>query len=210
MAGVNDAGSGDFSVGLTGGIGSGKSTVADLFAERGVTLIDTDLIAHKLTAPGGAALPAIADAFGPQFLQVDGAMNRALMRDQVFSNPAAKKKLEAILHPLIGQEVVRAAAQATGLYQLFVVPLLVESGRWRERVTRILVVDCPEELQIARVMQRNGLPEEQVRAIMATQSTRAQRSAAADDLIWNDRDATALVPQVDRLHKLYSALAAQQ
>ena len=204
------AGSGDFSVGLTGGIGSGKSTVADLFAERGVTLIDADLIAHHLTEPGGTALPAIARSFGTQFLQADGAMNRAMMRDRVFSDPVAKKNLEAILHPLIRQEVARAAAQATGLYKLFVVPLLVESGRWREQVTRILVVDCPEELQIARVMQRNGLSEEQVHAIMATQATRAQRLAAADDLICNDRDAAALVPQVERLHALYCALAAPQ
>ncbi|MDY7573561.1 dephospho-CoA kinase [Actimicrobium sp. CCI2.3] len=202
------AGSGDFSVGLTGGIGSGKSTVADLFAERGVTLIDADLIAHHLTEPGGTALPAIARSFGTQFLQADGAMNRAMMRDRVFSDPVAKKNLEAILHPLIRQEVARAAAQATGLYTLFVVPLLVESGHWRERVTRILVVDCPEKLQIARVMQRNGLTEEQVHAIMATQATRAQRHAAADDLICNDGDTAALVPQVERLHALYCALAA--
>lgn len=202
-------GPGHFSVGLTGGIGSGKSTVADLFAERGATLIDADLIAHKLTEPGGAALPAIASTFGARFLQPDGAMNRAMMRDQVFSDPVAKKKLEAILHPLIGQEVARAAAQATGLYKLFVVPLLVESGHWRARVTRILVVDCPEELQIARVMQRNGLPEQQVRAIMAAQASRAQRCAAADDLICNDRDTAALILQVERLHALYCALAAQ-
>jgi dephospho-CoA kinase len=209
VAGVSIANPNDFSVGLTGGIGSGKSTVADLFAQRGATLIDADLIAHKLTEPGGAALPAIVSQFGVHFLQADGAMNRALMRDQVFSNPVAKKTLEAILHPLIGQEVTRAAAQATGLYKLFVIPLLVESGRWRERVSRILVVDCPEELQIARVMQRNGLPEEQVRAIMATQTTRAQRCAAADDLICNDRDTAALLPQVERLHALYLGLAAK-
>lgn len=205
---MTPANSSDFSVGLTGGIGSGKSTVADLFAERGVTLIDADLIAHKLTEPGGIALPAIAGTFGAQFLQPDGAMNRAMMRDQVFSNPAAKKQLEAILHPLIGQEVARAAAAASGLYKMFVVPLLVESGRWRERVTRILVIDCPEEVQIARVVARNGLPEQQVRAIMAAQATRAQRSAAADDLICNDRDTVALIPQVERLHALYCALAA--
>ncbi|MFT5533641.1 MAG: dephospho-CoA kinase [Burkholderiaceae bacterium] len=199
----------DFSVGLTGGIGSGKSTVADLFAERGATLIDADLIAHKLTEPGGAALPAIASAFGAQVLQPDGAMDRTKMRDQVFSNPVAKKKLEAILHPLIREEVARAAAQATGLYKLFVVPLLVESGHWRDRVSRILVVDCPEELQIARVIHRNGLPEQQVRAIMSAQTSRAQRNAAADDLICNDRDTAALIPQVERLHALYCALAAQ-
>ncbi|GAA4023476.1 dephospho-CoA kinase [Actimicrobium antarcticum] len=198
-----------FSVGLTGGIGSGKSTVANLFAERGATLVDTDQIAHQLTAPGGIALGPIVAAFGADSLQTDGAMNRALMRERVFSNPLAKKQLEAILHPLIRSEVDRAAQQAHGPYTMFVVPLLVESGQWKSRVGRILVVDCAEALQVARVMQRSGLPVQQVHAIMASQVTRAQRCAAADDVILNDTDADALVPQVDRLHALYCTLAGQ-
>lgn len=196
-----------FSVGLTGGIGSGKSTVADLFAERGACLIDTDLIAHQLTTPGGQAMAAIAEQFGPAFLLPDGAMNRAMMRDHVFSNAAARQSLEAILHPMIGRAVEQATREATGLYPIFVVPLLVESLRWRDRVTRILVIDCPEALQIARVRQRNNLSEDQVRAIMATQASRAQRNAAADDLIENTGDAAALTPHVNRLHALYCRLA---
>lgn len=200
----------DFSVGLTGGIGSGKSTVAELFGERGAALIDTDQIAHQLTAPGGIALPAVVAAFGTESLLPDGAMNRTLVRERVFSDPAAKKQLEAILHPLIRAEVDRAAQQAHGPYTIFVVPLLVESGKWKNRVNRVLVVDCPEAVQIARVMQRSGLPEQQVRAIMATQATRAQRCAAADDVMCNDSDTAALSPQVDRLHALYCAMATRK
>lgn len=198
-----------FSVGLTGGIGSGKSTVADMFAERGAAIIDTDLIAHHLCAPDGAAVKAIRAAFGAAFIDPDGAMDRAAMRDKVFSEPAAKQQLEAILHPLIRVETERAAQQAEGDYLMLVVPLLVESGNWAQRVTRVLVIDCPEALQIERVMQRNGLSEAQVRAIMAYQVSRTARLAAADDVIVNDGDASALVPQVDRLHALYLSLAAQ-
>jgi dephospho-CoA kinase len=197
-----------FSVGLTGGIGSGKSTVADLFAERGVAVVDTDQIAHQLTAPGGAAITPITEAFGPAFILPDGAMNRGMMRDHVFSDPAARQSLEAILHPLIGLGVEQAARDADGCYLIYVVPLLVESGRWRARVNRILVVDCPEAVQIARVRQRSKLAETQVRAIMATQASRAQRNAAADDLIDNSTDTAALLPQVERLHARYLALAA--
>ena len=197
-----------FSVGLTGGIGSGKTTVANLFAQHGASLIDTDLIAHQLTHVGGAALPQIADAFGAHFLLSDGSMNRPMMRDHVFSDTSGKKKLEAILHPLIRAEVGQAARAATGPYVLYVVPLLVESGSWRDRVTRILVVDCPEALQIARVIQRSALSEQQVRAIMTTQATRAQRLAAADDIIVNSVDAAALLEPVERLHRLYCSLAA--
>ena len=199
----------DFSVGLTGGIGSGKTTVADLFGQRGAALIDTDQIAHQLTAPGGDAIAAIASTFGTQFLLPNGAMDRAKMRDHVFGNPSAKRDLESILHPLIGREVGQAALQANGLYTIFIVPLLVESGRWRTRVSRILVVDCPESLQIKRVMQRNSLSEAQVRAIMATQASRLQRNAEADDLIENGADTNALITQVDRLHGLYCSLAAR-
>lgn len=196
-----------FSVGLTGGIGSGKSTVADLFAARGATIIDTDLIAHRLCAPDGAAIEAIRAAFGPAFIRADGAMDRTAMRDKVFSDPAAKQQLEAILHPLIRDQTERAAREAQGAYVMPVVPLLVESGNWIRRVTRVLVVDCPETLQIARVMQRNRLSQTQVHAIMANQASRTARLAAADDVIVNDADAGALAPQVDRLHALYLSLA---
>ena len=197
-----------FSVGLTGGIGSGKTTVADMFAARGAALVDTDLIAHQLTAPGGAAMPEIHAQFGEAFLTPEGALDRKKMREYVFAEPAAKARLEAILHPLIRIETERAAQQAQGAYLVFVVPLLVESGSWKQRVSRVLAVDCSEQTQIQRVMRRSGLTEPAVRAIMAAQATRAQRLAAADDVIDNDSDALALVPQVDRLHALYASLAA--
>lgn len=196
-----------FTVGLTGGIGSGKSLVADLFAAHGAAIIDTDLIAHQLTMPGGLAIPAIGTAFGAGFIDADGAMDRAKMRQLVFADADAKQRLEAILHPLIQQECERAAANADGAYLMFAVPLLVESGRWRQRVTRILVVDCPEQQQIERVMRRSGLTEPQVRAIMAAQASRAERLAAADDVIVNDGPVTALAPQVERLHAQYLAQA---
>jgi len=196
-----------FSVGLTGGIGSGKSTVADLFAACGAAVIDTDQIAHQLTAPGGAAIAAIQAQFGADFLTVDGAMDRAKMRVRVFADPTAKQQLETILHPLIRSETERAALQAQGTYLLFAIPLLVESGSWKQRLSRVLVVDCPETLQLQRVMQRNQLSEPQVRAIMATQASRAERLAAADDIIVNDGDRAALLPQIERLHALYLSLA---
>jgi dephospho-CoA kinase len=199
-----------FSIGLTGGIGSGKSTVADMFAERGATLVDTDLIAHQITAPGGAAIEAIRAEFGAQAIKADGAMDRAKMRELVFADPSAKLRLEAILHPLIRAETETQAQQASGTYVIFVVPLLVESGGWKQRVSRVLVVDCPEQTQIARVQRRNALDEAQVRAIMATQVTRAVRLAAADDMLLNDGDTAALGPQVDRLHALYCSLAQSQ
>lgn len=195
------------SIGLTGGIGSGKTTVADMFAARGASIIDTDLIAHQLTALDGPAIPAIRSQFGESFLTPEGAMDRARMRAYVFAEPSAKARLEAILHPLIRIETERAASAATGEYLMFAVPLLVESGSWRQRVTRVLVVDCAEETQVRRVMMRSGLAEAQVRAIMAAQATRQQRLAAADDVIDNDGDALALVPQVDRLHAQYLALS---
>jgi dephospho-CoA kinase len=199
-----------FSVGLTGGIGSGKTTVANMFAARGAAVIDTDQIAHELTRPGGIAIPAIAEQFGPDFIASTGALDRARMRDAVFSNPTAKQRLEAILHPLIKSECERAAQQAQGPYLILVVPLLVESGHWKQRVSRVLVIDCPEQQQIVRVMDRNGLSEAQVRAIMANQATRAQRLAAADDVLTNTGDMAALEPEVDRLHALYCALAQPQ
>ncbi|MQA20525.1 dephospho-CoA kinase [Rugamonas rivuli] len=192
-----------FSIGLTGGIGSGKSTVADLFAARGASIVDTDQIAHSLTAPGGAAMPAIVAEFGAEFADANGALDRARMRALVFADPGAKIRLEAILHPRIRDTALAAAEAATGSYVMFAVPLLVESGSWRARVTRVLAVDCPEEVQIARVMARNNLPETQVRAIMATQASRQQRLAAADDIIENGGGIEALEPQIARLHDLY-------
>lgn len=198
-----------FSIGLTGGIGSGKSTVADLFAERGATIVDTDQIAHSLTAPHGPAMPAIVAAFGPEFADAGGALDRARMRALVFADAAAKARLEAILHPRIRDAALAAGAAATGSYVIYAVPLLIESGTWRERVTRICAVDCPEELQIARVMARNNLPEAQVRSIMATQVSRQARLAAADDVIENQAGIEALAPQIDRLHALYLQISGQ-
>jgi dephospho-CoA kinase len=198
---------GRFSVGLTGGIGSGKTTVANMFEARGAAVVDTDQIAHQLTAPGGAAIPQIHAQFGEAFLTTEGAMDRTKVREYVFAEPAAKARLESILHPLIRIETERAAAQAQGLYLVFVVPLLVESGTWKQRASRVLVVDCPEELQVARVMSRSGLSESQVRAIMAAQVPRQVRLAAADDVIVNDGEPSAIAPQVERLHALYATLA---
>ena len=195
-------------IGLTGGIGCGKTTVANLFAERGATLVDADLIAHAMTAPGGPAMPAIAATFGPQFCAADGSLDRAAMRNLVFTDPLAKQRLEAIVHPLIRAAAEREAQAATGLYVIFVVPLLIESGSWRERVARIVVIDCAESTQVARVMARNGLSEPQVRAIMANQVSRATRLAAADDVIVNDAGTDALIPQVEALHAIYRTISA--
>lgn len=192
-----------FCVGLTGGIGCGKSTVADMFAALGASVIDTDQIAHALTAPHGAAMPALLAEFGDDFATPEGALDRAKMRALVFTDDTARARLEAILHPRIRDATAAAAAVATGDYVIFVVPLLIESGTWRERVTRVLAIDCPEELQVARVIARSGLAEAQVRAIMATQVTREQRRAAADDIILNDDGLDALRPQVEILHAMY-------
>ena len=192
-----------FSVGLTGGIGCGKTTVADMFGALGASIVDTDQIAHALTAPHGAAMPALLAEFGADFAAPDGALDRAKMRQLVFSDPGARARLEAILHPRIREATAAAAAIASGAYVIFVVPLLIESGTWADRVTRVLAIDCPEDMQVARVMARNGLTEEQVRAIMAAQVTRAQRLAAADDVVVNDDGLDALLPQVERLHAFY-------
>ncbi|WP_126285163.1 dephospho-CoA kinase [Burkholderia stagnalis] len=198
-----------FAVGLTGGIGSGKTTVADLFAARGATIVDTDLIAHRITAPGGLAMPVIEQAFGPGFVAANGALDRAKMRTLIFSDDAARRRLEAITHPLIRAETDREAREAQGAYVMYVVPLLVESGSWKARADRVLVVDCDVETQIARVMRRNGFTREQVEAIVARQATREARLAAADDVIVNDATTPdALAAQVDALHQRYLACAA--
>lgn len=195
-------------VGLTGGIGSGKTTVADRFAALGVTLVDTDLIAHALTGPGGAAMAAIADTFGPSVIAADGRLDRAAMRHLAFSDPLARKRLEAILHPMIRAESDRQLAQATSAYAILVVPLLVEGGKPRDRVNRVLVVDCSADTQIDRVMQRNALPRDQVLAILAAQASREQRLAAADDVIDNDGPPDTLDARVRALHERYLSLAS--
>ena len=197
-----------FAVGLTGGIGSGKSTVADLFAAHGVPLVDTDVIAHRITAPRGLAMPSIATEFGPSFVASDGSLDRARMRALVFSDENARKRLEAITHPLIRAETERQRQQAPGPYVIVVVPLLVESGSWKTRVNRVLAVDCSIETQIARVMRRNAFTREQVLAIIARQATREARLAAADDVIVNDnRSLEELDVDVDQLHRTYVSLA---
>jgi len=195
-------------VGLTGGIGSGKSAAADRFAELGATLVDSDLIAHQLTGGGGAAMAAIQAAFGAGVVAADGALDRAAMRARVFEAPAERARLEAILHPMIRAESERQCQAATSPYVVLVVPLLVESPDFRQRCARVVVVDCPEALQIARVRARSGLDEAQVRAIMAAQSSRAVRLAAADDVIDNSGDLDALYRQVDALHARYLRMAA--
>jgi dephospho-CoA kinase len=179
-----------------------------MFAALGAAVIDTDAIAHALTAPHGAAMPALLAEFGADFASAEGALDRAKMRALVFADATARARLEAILHPRIRDATAAAAAIATGDYLMFVVPLLIESGTWRERVTRVLAIDCPEALQVARVMARSGLLESQVRAIMAAQVTREQRRAAADDIIVNDDGVDALRPQVEALHALYCAQAS--
>lgn len=196
-----------FSVGLTGGIGCGKTTVANMFGALGASLVDTDEIAHALTAPAGAAMAAIEQEFGSEFVSADGALDRARMRALVFSDPGAKSRLEAILHPRIRDAALAQAAVATGSYVIYVVPLLIESGTWRDRVTRVLAIDCDEAVQIARVMARNGMTEAQVRAIMATQVSRQERLAGADDVITNNGDKALLEPQVARLHAQYLVLS---
>lgn len=199
-----------FLVGLTGGIGSGKSTVADLFAAQGVAIVDTDAIAHALTAPGGAAIPAIREAFGDPVIADDGALDRAAMRAIAFADPQARHRLEAILHPMIGHCCELMIAESQGPYTIVVVPLLVESGRWRQRIDRLLVVDCTVETQIARVMQRNRFERAQVEAIIAVQASREARLAAADDVIDNDGEPHRLAPQVEELHRRYLDFAARK
>lgn len=194
-------------VGVTGGIGSGKSTVAELFRALGAALVDTDAIAHELTLPGQPAVMQIAQRFGKEFLADDGSLDRAAMRAKVFSDPAARRDLENILHPMIRREVERRISEACGPYVLLLVPLLVESGGYKNVVKRILVVDCDESVQVRRTMQRSGLTEEQVRAIIRTQASRTARLALADDVIHNDGGLAELAPQVQALDARYRALA---
>ena len=196
-------------VGLTGGIGSGKSEVARLFADRGVTVVDTDAIAHELTAAGGAAIGSIRATFGKAVIGPDGALDRAAMRRLAFSDPAARVRLESILHPMIRRESEARVAMAPGPYAILVVPLLVESGVDRRRYQRVLVVDAPEAEQMARVVSRSGLTAAEIRAIMAAQAPRAERLSHADDIIDNSGRIGSLAAQVDRLHASYLAKAAE-
>jgi dephospho-CoA kinase len=173
-------------IGLTGGIGSGKSTVAAVLVELGAHLIDTDAIARELTAPGGAALSSLAAAFGETLIGPDGALDREQMRALVFADAAQRRRLEGILHPLIGREADRRALAAAQHPIVFDVPLLSESSHWRAKVDRILVVDCEEATQVQRVMARSGWSEDAVRRVIAQQATRAQRRAIADAMIRNE------------------------
>ena len=175
-------------IGLTGGIGSGKSTVAGLLVAQGATLVDTDAIAHGLTVPGGAAMPALRQRFGAAIAGPDGALDRAQMRGLVFADPQAKQALEAILHPMIGAEAQRqaAAADTTGSVVVFDVPLLTESSVWRRRCQRILVVDCSAETQVRRVMARSGWGADQVQRVIDLQASRSARRAIADAVLFNE------------------------
>lgn len=194
-------------VGLTGGIGSGKSAAAEEFARLGATVVDTDLIAHELTAVGGKAIEPVRRRFGDAAIGAGGAMDRAWMRERAFSDPEAKKALEAILHPMIREESRRRIGAATGAYVVHAVPLLVESGDFRQRVDRVLVIDVPEALQVARVRARSALAEDAIRAIMRAQASRAERLAAADDVLDNSGTLDALRHGVRALHEKYLQLA---
>jgi dephospho-CoA kinase len=192
-----------FVVGLTGGIGSGKSAAAAEFERLGASVVDTDAIAHELTQAGGAALPEVERIFGTGVIGESGAMDRKKMRERVFADPVARKALEALLHPIIREESLRQIRAASGPYVIHVVPLLVESPDYRRRVDRVLVIDAPEEAQIQRVRARSGLSENEVRAIVASQVTRAERLAAADDVIENRGSIDALRKQVSAYHQKY-------
>jgi len=176
-------------IGLTGGIGSGKSTVLAMLQALGAAAIDADAISRSATAPGGAAIPRIREVFGPDFVAADGGLDRARMRERAYAHPEARRELEQIIHPIVGQEVARqvdAALAAGARCIVFDIPLLVESGRWRQQVDRVLVVDCTPETQVARVTARSGLAPEEVRAIIAAQAPRPVRLAAADLVICNE------------------------
>ena len=196
-----------FRVALTGGIASGKSTVADLFAALGVPVIDTDVIAREVVEPGRPALAQVAEAFGADVLDPDGRLDRKRMRERIFSDPDARRRLEAILHPAIRAEMERQSQAAGGPYQVLVIPLLAEGGR-RDHVDRVLLVDVPEELQIQRVMWRDGVSHGEAQASLNAQATRAQRLAMADDVLRNTGRVDDLREQVAKLHEQFLRLAA--
>jgi dephospho-CoA kinase len=197
-------------VGLTGGIGSGKSAAAARFAALGAAIVDADAIAHELTGAAGAAIAAIRTSFGPESLTADGALDRKAMRQQAFTDPAVRTRLQDILHPLIRAECedrIRRLASADFAYGVLVAPLLLEANGYRDRVNRVCVVDCPEELQITRTIRRSGLSRAEVTGIMATQISRVARCAVADDIIDNSTDIAGLHTQVDGLHAQYQHCA---
>lgn len=196
-----------FIIGLTGGIGCGKSSATNFFAAHGIDIIDTDQIAHELTQPTGKAVDIIQKTFGTELVTKDGALDRSRMRKLVFSNQSLKDKLEAILHPLIYQEVVHRISFASSAYIIVAVPLLLETKEFQKLVDRVLVIDCTEQLQISRTIARSKLNEQEVRAIMATQASRKDRLAQADDIIVNDQDLDYLHNQVEMLHLKYLALS---
>lgn len=197
-----------FVVGLTGGIGSGKSAAAECFGGLGAAIVDTDVIAHRLTAPGGDAMSAIRERFGEAVIAPDGRLDRTRMREIAFADAEARHALEAILHPLIRSQADREVVQAVAPYVILVVPLLVESAHYRDRIQRVLVVDCTPETQIRRTMARSGLSRDAVVKVLAAQATREARLAAADDIIDNDGPLDRLEPQVVRLHRTYLSLAS--
>ena len=195
-------------IAVTGGIGSGKSTAAKLFETLGAGLIDTDAIAQQLTQPGQQAIERIRKRFGDTYIDAQGALDRTRMRGLVFSDPLARHDLEAILHPLIRAEAMARVARVRAPYVLLVVPLLIETGGYRDLASRVLVIDCAEHVQIERTMQRSGLTEAQTRAIIATQASREQRLSAANDVIDNNAGLAELAEQVKTLHARYAALAS--
>ena len=198
-----------YCVGLTGGIGCGKSSAAKIFEALGTVVVDTDEISRELTGPGGVAVPEIAREFGAEYVTPEGALDRAKMRERVFRDPAAKAALEGILHPLIRKAARERIAAARAPYVILVVPLLLETGAYRDIVRRVLVVDCDEAQQIARTARRSGLAPAEVQAIMAAQLSRAARLAAADDVLRNDADLDTLRRDVEALHQKYLAAASE-
>jgi dephospho-CoA kinase len=198
-----------YRVGLTGGIACGKTTVANLFAALGATLVDTDLLAREVVAPGSPLLPKIAGHFGPQVLQKDGSLDRAWLRERVFANPAERQWLEGVTHPAIRELTDARCETATGPYVIVAIPLLVET-RGAQRFDRVLVVDCDPKLQLARLQARDGMTRAQAERMLAAQVAREQRLAVADDVIRNDGDIANLRDQVEKLHLQYSASAKAQ
>jgi len=197
-------------VGLTGGIGSGKSTAARFFVELGADLVDTDIIAHQLTGKGGAAMPALIEAFGAEIAAADGSLARSEMRRRAFTDPEQKKRLESILHPMIRAEAEKAIAASAAPYLLCAIPLLVESGgRSAYALNRVLLVDCPEALQCERVMARGNLSREEAWRIIQSQASRAERIRAADDILDNSGDESSLRESVHILHERYLHLAEE-
>ncbi|MDH5210573.1 MAG: dephospho-CoA kinase [Betaproteobacteria bacterium] len=196
-----------FVVGLTGGIGSGKSAAAEEFARLGAAVVDTDAIAHELTRAGGAAIAGVRRVLGDEFIDAAGAMDRGKVRALVFVDADAKARLEGLLHPMIRAESERRIAAADAPYVVHVVPLLIESPDYRQRVARVLVVDCPPQVQMARVQRRSGLTDEEIQRIIAAQIPRKARLAAADDVIDNSGPLAALHKQVAALHRRYLDMA---